>query len=293
MPIGGGQAFPLHFFDGALPTPIRICYEIWDCSPDDWSAELEAVYGHVWHDPVSWAREVAGHGAEALYLRLKRAAMEPSADLTDVATDARRIVEASGLPAFVVGCGEPDVDSALLPLVAGELAGRRVALGNAESDTYHGIAAAAAGGGHAVIAYTPMDVSLAKQLNVLLAQAGMPEGDIIMDPTCSAVGYSFEYAYTVFERNRLAALAQNDTRMQAPLIANVGQETWQVKESRASEDDLPGHGERLARGVLWETVTALNLVLAGADVVVIRHPESARLLRSAMIGLSERTGAWD
>jgi acetyl-CoA decarbonylase/synthase complex subunit delta len=80
--------------------------------------------------------------------------------------------------------------------------------------------------------------------------------------------------------------------MQAPLLANVGQEAWHVKEARASEAELRGHGARRTRGVLWEGVTALCMVLAGADIVVVRHPDSARLLRAALSALGERTDAW-
>lgn len=291
--IGGGGAFPLHEFDGDLPNMPRICFEVWDVPPDDWSPELTTVYGDVYADPIAWAQRVAVLGADAIYLRLRSADPHGAARVaTEVASEARRIVEAVQLPAFVVGCGDPDTDRVVLPLVAEELDGLRVVIGNAESDTYQAIGGAATAHGHAVLAYTPMDVSLAKQLNVLLAQVGTPEADIVMDPTCSALGYSFEYAYTVLERDRLAALAQNDTKMQAPILANVGQESWHVKESRVSEEELPGHGDLRTRGILWESITALCLILAGADVVVVRHPESARLLRAATAALTERTDRW-
>lgn len=291
--VGGGGAFPLHGFDGALPNPPRVCVEVWDIAPEDWSPELGVVFGDVYDDAVAWARRAASGGADALYLRLKSADPHRTGEEPlEVARRARRVVEAADLPAIVVGCGDPDVDRILLPLVGAELAGHRVALGNAENDTYRDVGRAAAENRHAVVAYTPMDVSLAKQLNVLLAQAGMPETDIIMDPTCSALGYSFEYGYTVFERDRLASLSQNDAKMQAPLLANVGQETWHVKESRASEEELPGHGERRTRGVLWESVSAVCLVLAGADVVVVRHPGSVRLIKAALVALDERTDSW-
>ena len=293
LTTGGGEAFPLHYFDGELPNPTRVCFEVWDVAPAEWSPELADVYGDVYDDAISWARRVASFGADAVYLRLKSADPHGAAQADeDVARGARRIVDAAGLPAFVMGCGDADTDRRLLPLVARELDGRRVVLGNADKDTYRDIGRAAAEHGHAVVAYTPMDVSLAKQLNVLLGQAGTSDVDIVMDPTCSALGYSFEYAYTVFERDRLAALAQNDAKMQVPLLANVGQETWQVKESRASEEELSGHCDRRTRGILWESLTALCLVLAGADLVVVRHPESARLLRAAVGALGERTDAW-
>ena len=220
--IGGGAAFPFHDFDGDLPNPPRVAFEVWDCPPEDWSPELSRVFGEALSDPVTWAAAIARiPSAEAIYLCLKSA--DPHGlgrSIEDTVARAKRILESAGLPAFI---------------------------GNAESDTYQAIGTGAAEHADAVIAFTPMDVSLAKQLNVLLAQAGVPEADIVMDPTCSALGYSFEYAFTVFERDRLAALAQNDAKMQAPLIATVGQESWHVKESRVAEEELPGAGALVTR----------------------------------------------
>lgn len=293
LTIGGGNCFPLQTFDGASPNPPRILFEVWDAAPEEWSPELEAVLGEVYGDASTWIRFAAKSGADGVYLKLKSADPQGAArSIEEVAAAAIRLVEDSPLPVLVVGCGDPDVDEQLLPLVSAGVGDRRIALGNAEADTYKPVGLAARDGGEAVIAYTPMDVSLAKQLNVLLAQAGIPEEDIIMDPTCSALGYSFEYAYSVFERDRLASLTQNDVKMQAPLLANVGQETWHVKESRAAAEQLPGHGELHTRGVLWEAVSALGLILAGADAVALRHPESAGLLRRAMASFGERSDSW-
>lgn len=292
--IGGGAAFPFHDFEGDLPNPPRVAFEVWDCPPEDWSPELSRVFGEALSDPVVWAAAIARiPSAEAIYLRLKSA--DPHGlgrSIEDAVAGARRIVESAGRPALIVGCGDPDTDRELIPALAQALAGTRVVLGNAESDTYRAIGSAAAEHADAVIAFTPMDVSLAKQLNVLLAQAGVPEADIVMDPTCSALGYSFEYAFTVFERDRLAALAQNDVKMQAPLIATVGQESWQVKESRVQEEELPGAGTLHDRGVLWESITAVALILAGADLVVVRHPDSGALIHEAVAAFTDGGAPW-
>jgi acetyl-CoA decarbonylase/synthase complex subunit delta len=130
-----------------------------------------------------------------------------------------------------------------------------------------------------------MDVNLAKQLNVLLTQLGVEDTNILMDPTTGALGYGLEYAYTVFERDRLAALAQNDPKMQLPIIATVGQEAWKAKETKVTEEELPGTGDRKTRGLMWEALTATSLLLAGANIVVLRHPEAATLVRKAIAGL--------
>ena len=77
----------------------------------------------------------------------------------------------------------------------------------------------------------------------------MADDSLLMDPTTGALGYGLDYSYTVFERIRLAALAQNDAKMQLPMFALPGQEAWKAKECRSSEADLPGTGDLQPPGV--------------------------------------------
>ena len=125
-----------------------------------------------------------------------------------------------------------------------------------------------------------------KQLNILITQMGLPSDRVFIDPSVGAVGYGAEYAYTVMERLRLAALNQNDDMTQMPMICNLGKEAWRSKEARASEAEEPAWGDATKRGVLWESVTAITLALAGADILVMRHPDAVATVRKAINGLS-------
>lgn len=285
--VGGESAFPFHTFEGDMPNDPKIAFEVWDIAPDDWSPTLNDIYGDVYSDPIAWTKRVVGeYGADLVYLRLK--STDPNGagrSAADAAATAKAIVEAAGVPVVVVGSGDAESDADVLKTAAVTLADHPVAIGNAEEDNYRSIGAAAMGYHHTVVAFTPMDVNLAKQLNVLLSQLGVDDGAILMDPTTGALGYGLEYAYTVFERDRLAALAQNDSKMQMPIIATVGQEAWKAKETKVDESDLPGTGDRVTRGLMWESMTAMSLLLAGANVVVLRHPESAVLIRKAIASL--------
>jgi acetyl-CoA decarbonylase/synthase, CODH/ACS complex subunit delta len=285
--VGGEAAFPFHTFEGDMPNDPKLAFEVWDIAPDDWSPVLNEVYQDVYGDPVAWAKKVVDEfGAELVYLRLR--STDPNgADRTpaDAAASAKAVAEAVQVPVVVVGSGDLDKDAEVLKTAAEVLADNRVVIGNAEEDNYRSVGAAAMGYKHGVIAFSPMDVNLAKQLNVLLSQLGVEENNILMDPTTGALGYGLEYAYTVFERDRLAALAQNDAKMQMPILATVGQEAWKAKETKVTEDELPGTGDRKTRGLMWEALTATSLLLAGANIVVLRHPEAAKLVRQAIASL--------
>lgn len=285
--VGGETAFPFHTFEGEMPNDPVIGFEVWDIAPDDWSEELNGVYADVYGDPIAWCRKAVDEfGAQLIYLRLKSA--DPNGEnrpVKEAAAKAKEVIDAVDVPFVVAGTGDLDVDSELLKEVAEAAGERKVILANAEEDNYRQVGAASMGFKHGVVAFSPIDVNLAKQLNVLLGQLGVEDQNIIMDPTTGALGYGLEYSYTVFERDRLAALAQNDPKMQYPIIATIGQEAWKAKETKVEESELPGTGDRKTRGLMWESLTAISLLLAGANILVLRHPEAAELVRKAVTSL--------
>ena len=128
-------------------------------------------------------------------------------------------------------------------------------------------------------ASSPIDVNLAKQLNILLGNLGVPDNRIIIDPTTGALGYGLEYTYSVMERDRMAALTQEDGKLQSPIVCNLAQEVWKTKEARLTEEEDPKLGDPTKRTILLEAVTAMSLLIAGADIVIMRHPEGISLIK--------------
>jgi acetyl-CoA decarbonylase/synthase complex subunit delta len=132
---------------------------------------------------------------------------------------------------------------------------------------------------HILAASSPIDVNLAKQLNVLLGNLGVPDGQILVDPTIGGLGYGIEYSYSVMERDRMAALTQQDERLQFPIICNLAREVWKTKEAKLSAAEDPTLGDPEKRGILMEAVTAAVLLLAGGNILVMRHPEAIKLIQ--------------
>ncbi|MGW8225936.1 MAG: acetyl-CoA decarbonylase/synthase complex subunit delta, partial [Anaerolineales bacterium] len=182
------------------------------------------------------------------------------------------------------GPGQAELDNELLVAVAEATKGERLVLGICEDKNYRTIVATAMANDHLVVARTPMDVNLAKQLNILIGDMAFPLDRVLMDPTTGALGYGIEYGYSAMERLRLAAL-QGDNMTQLPMIVTPGFEAWKTKESKVGEGVPEEWGDWEERGINWETLTALTLLESGADIVVLRHPESIRRVQLAIEGL--------
>jgi acetyl-CoA decarbonylase/synthase complex subunit delta len=147
-------------------------------------------------------------------------------------------------------------------------------LGKAQEENYKTIVAACMANNLKLIAMSQLDINLSKQLNILITQMGFDKENLVTDPMCSALGYGLDYTYSVMERIRLAALTQNDATMQMPMLADVGMNAWKAKEAIATEAELPIGGVLEQRAIAWEAVTASALMIAGSELLIMRHPEA-------------------
>ncbi|MEP0764560.1 MAG: acetyl-CoA decarbonylase/synthase complex subunit delta, partial [Chloroflexota bacterium] len=243
---------------------------------------LSAALAHAANDPAAWAKAAESAGADALVLALSLTDAEGKPNTPERAVAVTKaVLQASGLPLIVWGPGQAEADNALLVPIAEATAGERLALGLCEDKNYRTIVATAMANNHLVIARTAMDVNLAKQLNILISDMGLPLDRVLMDPTTGALGYGIEYGYSVMERLRLAAL-QGDAMTQLPMIVTPGYEAWKAKESKVGEGVPAAWGDWEARAIHWETLTAMALVESAANIVVLRHPESVKRVRLAI-----------
>lgn len=285
LTVGGETAMPFLHFEGVTPNPPALALEIRDRKPDDWSPLLHQTWGEAMEDPGEWAKAAETAGADMIYIALSLTTADGEPNTPENARAVvRRVLEASGLPLAVAGPGQAEVDNELLVPVAEEAEGERLLLGICENKNYRTIVAAALAHNHLVQSKTPMDVNLSKQLVILIHDMGLPLERIIMDPTTGALGYGFEYGFSVMERLRLAAF-QGDTMTQQPMLVNPGFETWKVKESKVGEGVPENWGDWERRALEWEAITATTLIHSGADILVLRHPESLRRVRAVIDAL--------
>ena len=287
VPIGGETAYPFYLFEGEMPRPPRVAMEVWDCPPDEWAEAALAPFAGVTDDPVAWAKKcVDEYGAEIIALQLESTdpnGLDRSAE--EAAATVKKVADAIDVPLIVWGTNSADKDTDVLRAVAEACEGKRLIIGPVQEANHKRIGAAAIGYKHTVAASTPIDINLAKQLNILLGNLGVPDDQIIVDPTVSSIGYGIEYAYSVMERMRMAGLTQQDDRLQFPIICNLSREVWKSKEAHLPDGEL-NMGDAAKRGIMMEAMSAMTLLVAGGDVIVMRHPEAIRLVKEIVAELT-------
>ncbi len=284
--VGGESAYPFYLFEGAMPHLPRIAMEVYDSAPQDWPDAARQPFADVITDPAAWAKKcISEYGAELICLQL--VGTDPNGEdrpAEEAVELVRKVAAAIDVPLIVWGTANHEKDAAVLKLSAETVKDKKLVLGPVEEGDYKQIVPAAIANGHTVAASSPIDINLAKQLNIQMGNLGVPDGSLIMDPTVSSIGYGIEYCYSVMERMRMAALTQQDGKLQFPIIANVARETWKAKESRQTDD--PRMGDTSRRGILLEAMSAMVLLLAGADVLVMRHPDAVKLVGEMVADLA-------
>lgn len=276
--VGGGSTLP---FLEKSPSPL-IAFEICD-NPVFWSPIIRTYCGDLVNSPAEWAKAATtGYKADILRLHLTSTKDRNFSDIASVAKTVESVLSATGLPLIIEGSNEPKIDSEVF-LKCGEAGqGERLLLGTAEAGRYRSIAAAALAYNHSIIAQSPIDINLAKQLNILLREIGVQRDRIIIDPYTGSLGYGFEYSYSAMERIRFSAL-KGDADLAMPMICSPA-DTLTIKEVReadpASIDDV---------AVAWEFYTGIAAAAAGAEIICVRHPKSIGLLRLALENMKTNT----
>ena len=278
LTVGGETNLPFlkDAASSAMPNKPVVAFEIWDVPPVDWPDELSAIYKSVWADPFAWAQKcVAEYKARLLCVRLQGS--HPDSGNKDAGRQQKFIAELLKkikVPLIIIGCGDDQQDNLILPACCEAAKGQKCLVGSAAQDNYKTLAASAFADGHSIIAESPIDINIAKQLNILISDMGIPLDRLVIDPTIGALGYGLEYAYSIMERARLSALS-GDKMVAMPFICFVGQESSRAKESKVTMKEFPAIGPEKDRACMWEALTAASLIQAGADILVMRHPVAA------------------
>ncbi len=280
--VGGSNTLPYLNFEGSWPNPPAVAVDMWDIKPEDWPKPLVDAYGDVWNDPAKWAKRAVEYGAEMICVTLRGTHPDfgnRSAD--EAAGVVKDVLKAVGVPLIIWGCGDFDKDNDVMPKVSEAAKGENCLLGTAVEKNYKTLTASCLADGHKIIGESPLDINIAKQVNILISEMGFKLEDIVIFPATGALGYGMEYSYSIMERGRTAGLS-GDRMLAQPVICTVGAESWRVKEAKGSGEEFAAWGDLSKRGPLWEATCAAALFQAGAEIMIMRHPDALKSFKALL-----------
>lgn len=280
---GGSDGMPFLSFENHTKLRPMIAGEVWD-DVTEYPEMAAKMFDGRQKDPVDWANMWKELGADMISLHLK--STDPYGKNTTPAQAAdlvNKISEKTNLPIMVSGCGNTEKDLEVLTEVCNSVKGTRLIICKADECEYKKLTAAAMANGHLILAFSNLDVNLAKQMNILLTDYGMERENIVMDPLMAALGMGLDYSYSVNERIRIAAL-NGDKMLQIPMVCDCTA-AWEVNDATAEDDSTMGPAEY--RAIWWEATTGLAAMISGADIVVVRAPGAADMLRVYASELTE------
>ena len=278
--IGGGTALPFLFFEGEHPNRPALAMEVFDKVPSKYPEPLLEYYRDVIDKPADMAKKcVEQYGAELISVRLDGTHPEKGDRSAEEAADVvRQVLQSVKVPLIITGHSHYEKINEVMKKVCEAAAGENCLINYVETDNYKTIAAACMAYNHNIVAQSPIDVNMAKQLNILLSDMNFPREKIVIDPLTGALGYGLEYTYSIMERIRNEGLG-GDPMLAFPMLINPGYESSRVKEARVPESDYPDWGDAELRCAYWETATAMSLLSAGSELIVMYHPKAMEAVK--------------
>lgn len=282
--IGGENVFPLYSFDAGIENAPKVGIEITDFGMEH-EPECIKKYYEGCATLADMARKAASmEGVDFLSFRMEGGDPNGANKSTEeLIGELKEIADAVDLPLVVCGCKNVEKDAELFSKAAEALNGKNAVILSAKEENYKTVGAAAGLAYKQIVgAESAVDINLAKQLNVLISQLGVDSKSVVMNVGSAAVGYGFEYVISTMDRVKAAALQQGDANLQMPIITPVASEAWGVKEAMASETDAPEWGSQEERGIDMEVETAMAVIAAGSNAVILKHPESIKIISGLM-----------
>jgi acetyl-CoA decarbonylase/synthase complex subunit delta len=265
-------------FEDAGEKPV-IAMDILDSKPEDWPDVLVEPFKDVLDSPADWAKKCVNEfGADLICVKFDGIHPDKGDKDADHAVKVTKdVLAAVGVPLVLWGCDNDEKDNKVMPKVSEAAKGENCLIGTVSEGNYKSLTAIALADSHHLITLAPLDINIAKQVNILASDMGFPLEKIVTFQSTGALGYGIEYAYSIQERQRLAALG-GDKMMAMPVICDVGYESWRVKEAKLV--DAPGWGDAKGRGPMWEATTAICLLQAGVDIIRMRHPRAVAIVKN-------------
>lgn len=240
---------------------------------------VQKAWGESAKDFKTLFKAAENTGADIICIELNFDDKRIETELEKALKTVKSVLQYTTKPLIIKGSGTKDFDNIVLPKFAKKLK-KEVIIAFAEDDNYEAIIPPVIENNHILVLRSPIDINLAKELSILSIEMGLKKDRILIDSEMGALGYGFDYAYSIIEKIREAAFA-GDKMLNMPIITFVGDETFKTKETKT--DNFPDSWGKLEqRAVMWEIATASAMISAGANIVVLSHPDSIKTLKETL-----------
>ncbi len=202
--------------------------------------------------------------------------IETEEEISKAETTLSKLLPLIHKPLMIKGTSNNDIDKLLLPKLIQQLKQPAIIAG-ANDNTYQTIVPYITKGSHILVLRSPIDINLAKELNILSNDMGLDLNKILIDTDIGGLGYGFEYGYSIIEKIKLEGL-NGDKYLNMPIISFACEESLKTKEAKSdSFSQSWGNVEKRAR--FFELSSASAVIAAGANVIVMNNSQNISIMK--------------
>ena len=177
-------------------------------------------------------------------------------------------------PLMICGTGDDELDKKLLPELINNLDRNECIISYANEATYKNIVPEVIKNNHYLVLKSPIDINLAKELNILSSDLGLALDRIIINTDIGGLGYGYEYGFSIMEKINL----ENDKYLNLPIISDASTEALQTKEAK-SNDYSKSWGNIEQRARMIELSASAGVISAGANIITLNIPENISIVK--------------
>ena len=197
-------------------------------------------------------------------------------EILSAVTILKELMPALTKPLMISGAGQDDIDMILLPELLKHL-DTSVIVNSANENTYKKIVPHVVAGEHVLVLKSPIDINLAKELNILSLDLGLSLDKILIDTDIGGLGYGLEYGYSIMEKIKLEGL-KGDEYLNMPILSMACTESLKTKEAKSNSLGT-NWGDLNNRAEFFELTSASAVMACGANVIVMNCPKNISVMK--------------
>lgn len=275
LTIGGDKSFHFLGENNNCSKPLY-ALELNIFNPEESSHIVQDVYSDLFKDTEKLVVEAQKSDCDILGLKFNIGEEDFENKIEPAVESLKRLLPHIQKPLMIRGINNQVVDAKLLPALIKAL-DREAIIAFADENTYKSIVPNVIEGNHILVIRTPIDINLAKEMNILTTEMGLDPDKILIDPDMGGLGYGLEYGYSIMERIKLAGF-DGDAMLNMPMIAFAGEESLKAKETKSDTFDK-SWGDFKTRSLMFEITSASAVAAAGVNIIVLNHPNSIKAMK--------------